>query len=431
MWSTPAVAPLDIFSPLLRNFANGSPPSSSVPSTNNTPIDLTMSATSGHGLQQYNVDYTGVPVDGYPTSLDPGLHGDGFDAYAINTLADASLNSAQLLAAPHNSYAQSRTRSQYAAQPVPRDVTGTGLSGLQRSPTTVNAPTTYNDQAWNINGNSTMMNTRLDQTSLTASGQQQQGQNVLPTLPETPTHKTTNTTSEGGSHFTGMKLVPDPPNLQVWRERLFDVQGTLTLTEDEFQTYFPHIDNVYSHRSTQKYKRKPFVSHYWDCRLKGRPSGTPKSLDPYKKKRKRNTRERDLCDVKIKITEFFGRPGAHESGGILHMPAKKGVTFVMENDNSSNQPYGMLTPSPVPPPDHEPLPPDHPGANGARYFTVQRVSGGNANDEDGNEEHVHKHSLEDSDRIKKNSVQRWLLKEEKDKKRQTVCFPRLGPDVQR
>ena len=304
---------------------------------------------------------------------------------------------------------------------MPRDVAGAGLGGLQRSPTTVNAPSTYNDQAWNINGNSTMMNTRLDQPSLTTSGQQQQGQNVLSTLPETPTHKTTNTTSEGGSHCTGMKLVPDPPNLQVWRERLFDVQGTLTLTEDEFQTYFPHIDNVYSHRSTQKYKRKPFVSHYWDCRLKGRPSGTPKSLDPYKKKRKRNTRERDLCDVKIKITEFFGRPGIHESGGTLHTPAKKGVTFVMENDNSSNQPYGMLTPTPVPPPDHEPLPPDHPGANGARYFTVQRVSGGNANDEDGNEEHVHKHSLEDSDRIKKNSVQRWLLKEEKDKKRQTVC----------
>ncbi|EEH40774.2 hypothetical protein PAAG_02750 [Paracoccidioides lutzii Pb01] len=80
------------------------------------------------------------------------------------------------------------------------------------------------------------------------------------------------------------------------------------MSEEEFQTYFPHVDNVYSHRSTQKYKRKLFVSHYWDCRLKGRPPGTPKSRDPSKKKRKRTARERDLCDVKIKITEYF--PGA-------------------------------------------------------------------------------------------------------------------------
>lgn len=72
-----------------------------------------------------------------------------------------------------------------------------------------------------------------------------------------------------------------------------------------FQTYFPHIDNVYSHRSTQRHKRKSFVSHYWDCRLKGRPPGTKKSTDPDKKKRKRVARERDLCDVKIKITEFW------------------------------------------------------------------------------------------------------------------------------
>src|ERR1700761_4220864 len=84
--------------------------------------------------------------------------------------------------------------------------------------------------------------------------------------------------------------------------------------EDRFETYFPHVDNVYSHRSTQKYKRKPLGSHYWDCRLKGRPPGTPKSDDPNKKKRKRQARERDLCDVKIKITEYFSAEEAAKMG---------------------------------------------------------------------------------------------------------------------
>src|SRR6201995_284667 len=97
--------------------------------------------------------------------------------------------------------------------------------------------------------------------------------------------------------------------------------------EDRFETYFPHVDNVYSHRSTQKYKRKAFVSHYWDCRLKGRPSGTPKSDDPNKKKRKRQARERDLCDVKIKITEYFSAGEARQQGlSLLGEGAVNGAT---------------------------------------------------------------------------------------------------------
>ena len=35
-------------------------------------------------------------------------------------------------------------------------------------------------------------------------------------------------------HFSNMKAIPNPPNLQAWRERLFDVDETITLTEDEY-----------------------------------------------------------------------------------------------------------------------------------------------------------------------------------------------------
>ena len=90
-----------------------------------------------------------------------------------------------------------------------------------------------------------------------------------------------------------------------------------------WNTYWPHIDNVWSHRSTQASKNNiagsnnniggghPVKTHYYDCRLKGRPSGgTASSLsngggggDANRKKRKRASRERDLCDMKIKVTE--------------------------------------------------------------------------------------------------------------------------------
>ncbi|KAJ5305083.1 uncharacterized protein N7443_004743 [Penicillium atrosanguineum] len=213
------------------------------------------------------------------------------------------------------------------------------------------------------------------------------------------------------------KLIPDPPDLEYWRDRLFHVDETITLSEEQlrcrFQTYFPHVDNVYSHRSTQRYKRRPFVSHYWDCRLKGRPPGTPKSDDPTKKKRKRTARERDLCDVKIKITEYFPGGGAIDTtGGFESLPAEllPGVHTLFPVQG--NQPFGVLAPG-------SNLPLDHPGVNGARYFTIQRVNGNGANGKSEGVGGGHQHTLEDSDRVKKNSVHRHFMKHDKERKKST------------
>lgn len=245
--------------------------------------------------------------------------------------------------------------------------------------------------------------------------------------------------SKTESHFANMKMIPDPPDLQRWRERLFNVDELMTLTEDEydgpgvihalanfrfphcrFLTYFPHVDNVYSHRSTQRYKRKPFISHYWDCRLKGRPAGTPKSDDPNKKKRKRHARERDLCDVKIKITEYF--PGAR---------SMMGPDFAATDDSSHNifspdeqfgpslhqeqqsQPFDMLA-------SVDGAPSITAENNGGKYYTIQRVNGNGGNGKGDGVAGPHKHTLEESDRVKKNSVTRCMIKEEKEKKKTTV-----------
>ncbi|KAF7556613.1 hypothetical protein G7046_g6269 [Stylonectria norvegica] len=177
------------------------------------------------------------------------------------------------------------------------------------------------------------------------------------------------------------RLVVDPPDLQAWREKLFDVDETMVLTHEQFETYFPHVDNVYSHRSTQRYKRKPFISHYWDCRLKGRPPGTPKSDDPNKKKRKRNARARDLCDVKIKITEYFA-----------------GAEFDDDDEGAAAAAQSTV------------------GA-GQRFWTIQRVNGNGGNGKGDGVAGPHKHTLAKSDEIKKNSVQRFLAKQDKDTKR--------------
>jgi glutathione S-transferase len=197
---------------------------------------------------------------------------------------------------------------------------------------------------------------------------------------------------------------------------------TLTCATYRFQTYFTHVDNVYSHRSTQRHKRKRFVSHYWDCRLKGRPPGTKKSTDPDKKKRKRVARERDLCDVKIKITEYFDGNELLEQTG-LQPPLDP--TATLENNSFYAQPqitpqtpvnaWGMPTMGPgmaLVQPGVTPVP--------KKFYTVQRVNGNGGNGKADGVAGPHKHTLEESDKVKKNSVIRWIMKNEKTKRKSLV-----------
>ena len=169
------------------------------------------------------------------------------------------------------------------------------------------------------------------------------------------------------------------------------------------------------------------MSHYWDCRLKGRPPGTPKSDDPNKRKRKRQARERDLCDVKIKITEYFpgaravldqDRKGSTEDTSNHFYGQGDHFTTPVQNPQQS-QPFGMLAPA------NGTLPP-LPGSNGERFFTIQRVNGNGGNGKGDGVAGPHKHTLADSDRVKKNSIQRQILKDEKETKKMQVSVDHYG-----
>lgn len=40
--------------------------------------------------------------------------------------------------------------------------------------------------------------------------------------------------SNHSSHFQGLKLIAEPPDLDAWRQKLFDVDDTITLSEEEY-----------------------------------------------------------------------------------------------------------------------------------------------------------------------------------------------------
>lgn len=184
------------------------------------------------------------------------------------------------------------------------------------------------------------------------------------------------------------RYIENPPNLTQWRQRLFDLEETVILDQDQFSVYFPWVDNVYSHRSTQGYKRKSFITHYWDCRLKGRPPGTTKSNDPNKKKRKRVARERNQCDVKIKITQY-------RAGAASELQSGEGVVGL--DADALTEALARIKDGP--------------------FWTIQRINGNGANSVGDSKPSTHRHTLDRSDEIKKSSVQRWFAGRNKNTKR--------------
>ena len=133
--------------------------------------------------------------------------------------------------------------------------------------------------------------------------------------------------------------------------------------------------------------------------MKGRPPGTPKSDDPGKKKRKRQARARDLCDVKIKITEYSADAAVDAAdlggGGI-------GGTDTSLSSSASAAAVREARAS---------------GVTTRRLWTIQRVNGNGTNGVGDGGLAVHRHTLERSDEIKKNSVHRWVAARDKDSKK--------------
>ena len=67
-------------------------------------------------------------------------------------------------------------------------------------------------------------------------------------------------------------ILPLPNNAVNYRNVLFSLDGPVILNETQFNSYWPLVDNVYSHRKTYTTSTGK-QTKYYECRLvKSRPS---------------------------------------------------------------------------------------------------------------------------------------------------------------
>ncbi|KAJ0422532.1 dihydrofolate reductase-like domain-containing protein [Aspergillus carlsbadensis] len=103
-------------------------------------------------------------------------------------------------------------------------------------------------------------------------------------------------------------LIDNPPNLARIRQVLFECREPIEISLQEFETYWPFIDNVWVKQRSNSSKEGHCTTDYYMCRLR-RPthrSSDSRPLPEGKRPRKKRVREGGLCNFQIKVVRFEG-----------------------------------------------------------------------------------------------------------------------------
>ena len=103
-------------------------------------------------------------------------------------------------------------------------------------------------------------------------------------------------------------LFNNPPNLSRIRRILFECKDPIEITLEEFETYWPFIDNVWVKQRSNASKEGHCTTDYYMCRLR-RPTHRTSETRPLpegKRPRKKRVREGGICNFQIKVVRFDG-----------------------------------------------------------------------------------------------------------------------------
>jgi 2,5-diamino-6-(ribosylamino)-4(3H)-pyrimidinone 5'-phosphate reductase len=103
-------------------------------------------------------------------------------------------------------------------------------------------------------------------------------------------------------------LLDNPPNIARIRQVMFECKDPIEISTEEFDRYWPFIDNVWVKQRSNSSKEGHCTTDYYMCRLR-RPTCRPKlnrALPEGKKGRKKSVREGGICNVQIKVVRFDG-----------------------------------------------------------------------------------------------------------------------------
>lgn len=103
-------------------------------------------------------------------------------------------------------------------------------------------------------------------------------------------------------------LFNNPPNLARIRRVLFECRDPIEISLEEFETYWPYIDNFWVKQRSNASKEGHCTTDYYMCRLR-RPTHRTSETRPLpegRRPRKKRVREGGICNFQIKVARFEG-----------------------------------------------------------------------------------------------------------------------------
>jgi 2,5-diamino-6-(ribosylamino)-4(3H)-pyrimidinone 5'-phosphate reductase len=137
--------------------------------------------------------------------------------------------------------------------------------------------------------------------------QAQQG-NTHESLPQSTTTELSGAETRTSGMQAAQSMFDNPPNLARIRRVLFECKDPIEISLEEFETYWPFIDNVWVKQRTNASKEGHCTTDYYMCRLR-RPTHRTSETRPLpegKRPRKKRVREGGLCNFQIKVVRFDG-----------------------------------------------------------------------------------------------------------------------------
>ncbi|GKZ85896.1 hypothetical protein CBS63078_10360 [Aspergillus niger] len=130
--------------------------------------------------------------------------------------------------------------------------------------------------------------------------------------------------SRDSSSATNHNLINNPPNLARIRQVMFECKDPIEISLEEFETYWPFIDNVWVKQRSNSSKEGHCTTDYYMCRLR-RPTHRTSETRPLpegKRPRKKRVREGGICNFQIKVVKF---EGAYSTVTIARTPGSSQV----------------------------------------------------------------------------------------------------------
>lgn len=141
-----------------------------------------------------------------------------------------------------------------------------------------------------------------------ALAKQAQQANANDSIPQSVTAEASGAGSRAPGTQPAQSLIDNPPNLARIRRVLFECKDPIEISLEEFETYWPFIDNVWVKQRTNASKEGHCTTDYYMCRLR-RPTHRTSETRPLpegKRPRKKRVREGGLCNFQIKVVRFDG-----------------------------------------------------------------------------------------------------------------------------